>query len=48
VTLIVRRLDAPVPLALGAAGACRVSLCVVVGLWGRGPKVVKVIILGGN
>lgn len=45
-TLVLRRLDAPVPLALGAAGVCRVSLCEVVGAWGSGP-IVRVVILGG-
>ncbi len=36
-TLILRRTDAPLRLALGSAGVCRVSLCEIVASFGTGP-----------
>lgn len=44
-TVILRRTEPPVAADLGAAGACRVSLCEVVGLWGAGP-ICRVVFLG--
>lgn len=44
-TLILRVVEPPVALDLGAAGVCRVGLADVVGVWGAGP-VVRVLFLG--
>jgi hypothetical protein len=46
VTLILRRTDAPLRLALGSAGVCRVGLCEIVGSFGTGP-LLRVVFLGG-
>ena len=45
-TLILRRLDAPFSISLGAAGLCRVGLCEVVGCFGKGGVIVRVVFLG--
>lgn len=47
-TLILRRLDGPAWLSLGAAGVCRVGRCEVVGCFGRGGAIVRVVFLGGQ
>lgn len=46
-TLIVRRIDAPVTRRLGRCGVCRVGLCEIVGMFGRGP-LLRVVFLGGS
>lgn len=47
-TLILRRLDAVSHVLLGGAGVCRVGLCEVVGCWGKGGAIVRVVFLGAD